>query len=390
MHVITDTDALAKTCRQFAAHDFVTVDTEFLREQTFWPQLCLVQLAGPGIEVIVDPLAPKLSLDPLWELMADNSVVKVFHAGRQDVEIVWARAGIIPTPLFDSQIAAMVCGFGDSISYSNLVKKITGDDIDKSSRFTDWSRRPLSEKQLVYALGDVTHLRDIYSHLKSQIEQSDRMRWLDEEMATLTDPRTYETHPDEAWKRLKLRVKNRRSLAILMELAAWRERLAQSQDVPRGRIMRDDALYDIANQAPTAIEQLGELRSLSDGFWRSARAREIVEAVKAGLARDTKTVPPLRQGQPLSAEATATVELLKVLLKASAARHGVAPRLIADSSDLERIAAEQEADVAALKGWRRSLFGEDALALKRGELALTLVDGEVGVHRLPAKQPPAE
>ncbi|MGD9783054.1 MAG: ribonuclease D [Hyphomicrobiaceae bacterium] len=382
MHVITDTPSLAKTCEKLAAHDFVAVDTEFLREQTFWPQLCLVQLAGPDVEAIVDPLAKDISLDPLWRLMADESVVKVFHAGRQDVEIVWARANIIPTPLFDSQVAAMVCGFGDSVSYSNLVKKVTGHDIDKSSRFTDWSRRPLSQNQLTYALGDVTHLRDVYAYLKERIDADGRMRWLDEEMATLTDPATYETHPDEAWKRLKLRVKNRKALAVLIELAAWRERLAQTQDVPRGRILRDDALYDIANQAPTTPEQLSSLRSLSDGFWRSSRAKEIVEAVKAGLARDMKSVPPLRQGQALSAEATATVELLKVLLKSAAAKHGVAPRLIADASDLELIAGPGEADVPALKGWRRQLFGDDAMALKRGELALSLENGEVVIRRL--------
>lgn len=382
MHVVTNTDELARTCRRLAAHDFVAVDTEFLREQTFWPKLCLVQLAGPDVEAIVDPLAQGMSLDPLWELMGHTKTVKVFHAARQDVEIVWAQGKLIPNPIFDTQVAAMVCGFGDSVSYGNLVKKITGHDIDKSSRFTDWARRPLSDKQLVYALGDVTHLRDVYHHLKGQLDASDRHDWLEEEMAILTAPETYETHPDEAWKRLKLRVKNRKALSVLMELAAWRERLAQSQDVPRGRIMKDEALYDIANQAPTAPEQLSQLRSLSDGFARSARAKEIVEAVKRGLERDMKTVPPLRQGEPLSAEATATVELLKVLLKSSAARHGIAPRLLADTSDLERIAAQDEPDVPAMRGWRRELFGDDALALKRGELALALSGGEVTVHRL--------
>lgn len=382
MHVVTNTDELARTCRQLAAHDFVAVDTEFLREQTFWPKLCLVQLAGPDVEAIVDPLANGLSLDPLWELMGHTQTVKVFHAARQDVEIVWAQGKLIPDPIFDTQVAAMVCGFGDSVSYGNLVKKVTGHDIDKSSRFTDWARRPLSDKQLVYALGDVTHLRDVYRHLKDQLDTTGRHSWLEEEMAILTAPETYETHPDEAWKRLKLRVKNRKALSVLMELAAWRERLAQSQDVPRGRIMKDEALYDIANHSPTAPEQLSQLRSLSDGFARSARAKEIIEAVKRGLERDMKAVPPLRQGEPLSAEATATVELLKVLLKSSAARHGIAPRLLADSSDLERIAAHDEPDVPAMQGWRRELFGDDALALKRGELALTLADGEVKVHRL--------
>lgn len=377
MRVITTTEELEEACDRLAAEDFVAVDTEFMREQTFWPKLCLVQLAGPSDELIVDPLAPSIDLAPFYALMADERVVKVFHAARQDIEIVHAEAGHVPHPVFDTQVAAMVCGFGESVSYVNLVKKVTGKDLDKSSRFTDWSRRPLSQKQLVYALGDVTHLRDIYRHLSAELAATGRAAWLSEEMGTLIDPKTYEMHPEDAWRRLKLRVKNRKALAVLMELAAWREQLAQSQDVPRGRILRDEALYDIANQAPTSTEQLSELRSLSEGFSRSARAREIVEAVKRGIARDPKTVPPLTQAQQLSAEANATIELLKVLLKASAARHRVAPRLIADAEDLERIAAEREPDVAALKGWRRQLFGEEALRLKRGELALTLVNGEV-------------
>lgn len=383
MRVVTTTEQLAEAVRELSAHPYVAVDTEFLREQTFWPELCLVQLAGPGVELIVDPLAPDIDLKPFYELMANRAVVKVFHAARQDIEIVYAEADLIPEPVFDSQVAAMVCGFGESVSYVNLVKKVTGKDLDKSSRFTDWSRRPLSEKQLVYALGDVTHLRDVYRYLKTELETTDRAQWLTEEMAGLTDPRTYETQPEEAWRRLKLRVKNRKALAVLIELAAWRERLAQAQDVPRGRILRDEALYDIANQAPTSTEQLGELRTLSDGFSRSARAKDIIEAVKRGLARDYKALPQLPQGQPLSAEATATLELLKVLLKASAARHRVAPRLIADSSDLEAIAVNGEPDVPAMKGWRRQLFGEDALRLKRGELALTLSGGEV--LAIPAK-----
>ncbi|HML44592.1 MAG: ribonuclease D [Hyphomicrobium zavarzinii] len=383
MRVITSTSALSETCSRLAAGDFVAVDTEFMREQTFWPDLCLIQLAGPGDEVIVDPLAEGLDLKPFYDLMADEKVVKVFHAARQDIEIVFSEAGLIPAPVFDTQIAAMVCGFGESVSYVNLVKKITGRDLDKSSRFTDWSRRPLTEKQLVYAIGDVTHLRDIYTHLKTELEVTNRESWLDEEMAELTAPSTYESHPENAWQRLKMRVKNRKALAVLIELAAWRERLAQAQDVPRGRILRDEALYDIANQQPTSPEKLSELRTLSDGFSRSQRAKEIVDAVKRGLERDPKTVPALPHSQPMSAEATATIELLKVLLKASAARHRVAPRLIADADDLERIASEKDPDVPALKGWRRQLFGEDALKLKRGELALTLAKGEVLAIGLP-------
>lgn len=377
MEVITTTAALQILCDKLSDSDYVTVDTEFLREQTFWPQLCLIQLAGPKAEAVVDPLHPGIDLAPFYKLMADDRIVKVFHAARQDIEIVYTKAGLVPTPVFDTQVAAMVCGFGESISYVNLVKRISGADIDKSSRFTDWSRRPLSEKQLVYALGDVTHLRDVYRALKSELDATGRIGWLTEEMATLTNPETYDTSPDKAWQRLKLRVKNKKSLAVLVELAAWRERLAQDQDVPRGRILRDDALYDIANQMPKSPEELGQLRTLSDGFGRSQRAKDIIEAVKAGLARDPKSLPKLERGDALSAEATATLELLKVLLKSAAAEHRVAPRMIADSDALEQLATEAEPDIPTLHGWRRKLFGENALRLKRGELALTLVNGEV-------------
>jgi ribonuclease D len=385
MRLITTTSDLAVACESLARHPYVAVDTEFLREQTFWPELCLIQMAGPDDEVIVDPLAAGIDLKPFYELMANEAVVKVFHAGRQDIEIVYAEAGLIPKPIFDSQVAAMVCGFGESVSYVNLVKKVVGKDLDKSSRFTDWSRRPLSDKQLTYAIGDVTHLRDIYKFLKTELESTDRAQWLDQEMAELTAPATYETKPEDAWRRLKLRVKSRKTLAVLMELAAWRERLAQAQDVPRARILRDEALYDIANQMPTETSKLGELRTLSEGFSRSGRAKEIVDVVKAGLARDMKTVPPLNSAQGLSAEATALVDLLRVLLKASAARNKVAPKLIADTDDLELIATEANPDVPALKGWRLELFGDDAMKLKRGEIALGINAGEVvTVPRVPA------
>ena len=385
MHVIETTAALAAACKQFAAHDFVAVDTEFMREATFWPKLCLVQLAGPSNEAIVDPMARGLDLAPFYDLMANPRVVKVFHAARQDIEIVYIQAKVIPAPLVDTQVAAMVCGFGKSISYVNLVKQLTGADLDKSSRFTDWSRRPLSQKQLVYAIGDVTHLRDVYAKLRAELDASGRTPWLQEEMGTLLDPASYETVPEESWRRLKLKVRGRKGLAVLIELAAWRERMAQAQDVPRARILRDEALYDIANQAPTETSQLAELRTLSDGFARSARAKEIVDAVKRGLARDFKTLPSPDTGTPLPPDKAALVDLLRVLLKGCAARNRVAPRLIADSEDLERIAVDGEPDVPALKGWRRELFGEDALRLKRGELALSVRGGEVVPVALPAK-----
>jgi ribonuclease D len=383
MNVVTSTDGLAVLCRQLANSTYVAVDTEFMREQTFWPKLCLVQLASPDVEAIVDPLAEGIDLAPFWELMSNRDVVKVFHAARQDLEIVHVATGTLPAPVFDTQVAAMVCGFGDSISYVNLVKRIAGQDLDKSSRFTDWSRRPLSQNQLLYALGDVTHLRKVYTSLKQTLEASGRAHWLDEEMATLLDPATYETLPEDAWRRLKLKVRSRKSLAVMIELAAWRERAAQSQDVPRSRIIRDEALYDIASQMPTETKQLAELRTLSDGFARSARAREIVDAVNRGLARDPGTLPAINQSSGSSSDVNAMCDVLRVLLKATAQRHKVAPRLIADADDIEAIASQREPDVPALKGWRRELFGEDALRLKRGELALTVQKGEVVAIAVP-------
>jgi ribonuclease D len=377
MRLIETTQELARICTRLGQHDFVAVDTEFIREQTYWPKLCLIQLAGPEDEALVDPLHPGISLKPFFQLMANARVVKVFHAARQDLEIIWNQARLIPLPIFDTQVAAMVCGFGEAVSYVNLVKQVTRQDLDKTSRFTDWARRPLSAKQLEYARGDVIHLRHIYRYLKAELDREKRAGWLDEEMATLTEPGTYEADPEAAWRRLKLRVKSRKGLAVLIELAAWRERAAQAQDVPRSRIVRDDTLYDIANHAPTATSQLAELRTLSDGFARSARAKEIIEAVKRGLARDPKTVPPLRAGVPLPAEKLALLDLLRVLLKTCAARHKVAPRLIADGDDLERIAVEDAPDVPAMKGWRYDLFGVYARELKQGKLALRVDCGEV-------------
>lgn len=377
MHLITTTKDLAQACARLALHDFVAVDTEFIREQTFWPKLCLIQMAGPGVEALVDPLAAGIELEPFYALMANAQVTKVFHAARQDVEIVWNQARTIPTPLFDTQVAAMVCGFGESVSYVNLVKQVLGRDLDKTSRFTDWARRPLSENQLTYALGDVTYLRDIYPRIKSELERTHRSGWLDEEMADLIDPATYAADPEQAWQRLKLRIKNRKSQAVLMELAAWRERAAQAQDVPRNRILRDEALYDVVSHAPTTPEKLSELRTLSEGFARSARAKEILEAVQRGLARDTRALPAIRSGVPLPAEKVALVDLLRVLLKSCAARNKVAPRLIADGDDLERLAVEDAPDVPAMRGWRYELFGAQVEQLKRGQLALRIERGEV-------------
>lgn len=379
MNPITRTEDLGAACKALASAPFIAIDTEFMREQTFWPRLCLIQMAGDDTEVLVDSLAPELNLQPFFDLMVDESVLKVFHSGRQDIEIVHHLAGVIPHPIFDTQVAAMVCGFGEAVSYSMLVKRLLSRNLDKSSRFTDWSRRPLSERQLTYALGDVTHLRDLYPKLRAQLDKSGRASWLNEEMAVLTDPATYELHPEHAWRRLKMRIKTQKALAILIELASWREREAQTQDIPRARVLKDEALYDIAGQAPRTAEELGSLRSLHNGFARSQRGRAVLDAVKKGLERDPATVPKLQRGEPMPPEAQAVVDLLRVLLKATAGRHGVAPKLIATSDELEQIARSDDADAAALRGWRRKLFGEDALALKRGELALAVRAGAVTV-----------
>jgi ribonuclease D len=379
MNLITRNEELAEACTRLASAPYVAVDTEFMREQTFWPKLCLVQMAANGTEVLIDSLAPGLDLIPLFDLMVNEKVLKVFHSARQDIEIVHHLAGVIPHPIFDTQVAAMVCGFGEAVSYSMLVKRLLNRNLDKTSRFTDWSRRPLSERQLTYALGDVTHLRDLYPKLNAQLDQSERASWLSEEMAVLTDPATYELHPEQAWRRLKMRIKTPKALAVLMELAAWREREAQTQDVPRARILKDEALYDIASQTPRTQEDLGSLRTLHNGFARSMRGRAVLEAVTRGLQRDPTSIPPIERGEPMPPEAQAVVDLLRVLLKARAGSHGVAPKLIATSNELEEIARSDDTDAPVLRGWRKKLFGDDALALKRGELALVIRDGEVTV-----------
>jgi ribonuclease D len=376
MDLITTTAELADVCRRMARHPFVTVDTEFLRETTYYPLLCVAQMASPDEAVVVDALAKGIDLAPFFALMADEKVVKVFHAARQDIEIVWNMAKTIPHPIFDSQVAAMVLGYGDSISYDQLVQRITGDMLDKSHRFTDWTRRPLSDAQVTYALSDVTHLRAVYLKLAADLEKRGRANWVAAEMGVLTSPETYRADPERAWERLKSRVRKPKDLAVLMEVAAWREREAQSRDVPRSRVLKDDALGDIAIQAPTTVERLGGLRSLPKGFERSRWGGDIVEAVKRGLARDPKTLPRLERFRP-APNGAATVELLKVLLRMTAESHSVAAKVIATVDELDRIAADDEADVPALKGWRRELFGDKALALKHGKLALAIEKGRV-------------
>ncbi|HEV2509993.1 ribonuclease D [Bosea sp. (in: a-proteobacteria)] len=378
MKLINTTAELADACSRLAAHPFVTVDTEFLRETTYYPKLCLIQIASPDEAVMVDPLAEGLDLAPFMALMTDQNVVKVFHAARQDLEIVWMLGRVLPTPLFDTQVAAMVCGYGDSVGYEQLVNDLAKARVDKSSRFTDWSRRPLSEAQLVYAESDVTHLRDIYLALQADLAASGRESWVAEEMAVLNSPGTYEVKPENAWQRLKGRLRKPKELAVLMELAAWREREAQHRDVPRQRVLKDDALMDIVQRAPRSTEALGELRSVPNGFERSRAGGEVLAAIERALAIDPRDLPRLERerGRPGNG---AVLDLLKVLLKATADAERVAPKIIASTDDLEEIAGDDEADVPALHGWRREIFGEKALALKNGSLSLRIVRGRVTV-----------
>jgi ribonuclease D len=378
MNLISTTADLADACARLAQHPFVTVDTEFLRETTYYPKLCLIQLASPDEAVLVDPLAPELDLAPFFGLMVDEAVVKVFHAARQDLEIVWMLGRVLPTPLFDTQVAAMVCGYGDSVGYEQLANDLAKARIDKSSRFTDWSRRPLNEAQLVYAEADVTHLRDIYLALKADLEATGREAWVAEEMAVLNSPGTYEVKPENAWLRLKGRIRKPKELAVLIELAAWREREAQHRDVPRQRVLKDDALMDIVQRAPRSVEALAELRSVPNGFERSRSGAEVLAAIERGLALDPKGLPRLERERGRGGNG-AVLDLLKVLLKAVAEAERVAPKIIASSDDLEAIASDDEAEVPALQGWRREVFGDKALALKSGELGLRIVRGRVTV-----------
>ncbi|MBH5396769.1 ribonuclease D [Bradyrhizobium sp. CNPSo 4010] len=381
MDLITTTADLAAACSRLAKHPVITVDTEFLRETTYYPLLCVVQMASAEEAVVIDTLAEGIDLKPFFELMANESVLKVFHAARQDIEIIWHQAGIIPHPVFDTQVAAMVLGYGDSIAYDALVEKVTGHRPDKTHRFTDWSRRPLTKEQMHYAVSDVTHLRDVFAALDADLKKRRRSEWVSIEMEVLTSPRTYDFHPERAWERLKTRVRKPKDLAVLMEVAAWREQEAQSRDVPRGRVLRDEAITDIATHAPTTLEKLAHLRSVPKGFEKSKWGADIVAAVERGLARDFSKLPKLEKPRNNS-NGAAIVELLKVLLRMTAERHAVASKVIATVDDLEEIAADDEADVPALRGWRRELFGDAALKLKRGELALAIEKGRViGVQR---------
>ncbi len=370
MPMISDSPSLAAFCERLSRAEYITVDTEFMREKTYWPILCLVQVAGPDEARAIDPLAPGIDLTPLFDLLANPKILKVFHAARQDVEIFLHRAGAIPAPMFDTQVAAMVCGFGDAVGYETLVSQLARARIDKSMRFTDWSLRPLTEKQVQYALADVTHLRVAYEKLVRKLEQNGRIAWLAEEMAELTAPETYRVPFEECWRRLKPRSTSPRFLNVLRELAAWREREAQERDLPRQRVVRDETLTEIAAHHPATVAELARTRGLGKGLVEGKMGQAILEAVARGLAmpEDQAPTPPDRVELPRGLGPV--VDLLKVLLKMKCDEHGVASKLVANVADIEAIAADDNANVPALHGWRRDLFGEDALLLKHGRLGL--------------------
>jgi len=375
---ITEQSALEDLCGRLAEAEFVCVDTEFHRETTYWPELCLIQASAPGVEGLIDPRAEDLDIGPFLNLIASDRQTKVFHAARQDIEIFNRLIGHPPGPVFDTQIAAMALGFGDSISYDNLVQRVLKKQIDKSSQFTDWMRRPLSQKQLIYALGDVTHLRDIYLRMRDELDRTGRLPWVREEMSDLENPETYDTDPMNAWQRLKLRMPKKDYAAIVVAVAAWRERVAQELDKPRRRILKDDAIQEIAAQKPRTEEDYSQLRAVPSGFIRSKHGQGLLEAVRAAIdAPDTYAPEIVRQTQNAQIPAGAP-ELLKVLLKHVSDENDVVPRLIANSADIDRIArGETSEDIAAMTGWRYEMFGKKAIALLSGKLAVSFEGGQV-------------
>ncbi|MEO1136610.1 MAG: ribonuclease D [Pseudomonadota bacterium] len=378
MQVITTTDDLAAFTKTLREQPYVAVDTEFMREKTYWPILCLIQAAAGDAEAIVDPLADAIDLSPFLEMMTDKKVVKVFHAARQDLEIFHRLIGYVPTPLFDTQIAAMACGFGDQIGYEPLMRTLLKAKIDKGSRFTDWSRRPLTEAQLNYALSDVTHLRDAYPLLTRSLEKRERRHWVEEEMEALNDGDLYYVHPEKAWKRLKLKGVRPKEMGVVIKLAEWREREAQTKDTPRSRVLKDESIFELARLRPKDVKALARARSIPSGFERSRAGGAILETIREGAALSAGHLPNVDKSEREKAPAD-VVDLLKVLLKTQCEAFHVAPKLIASSGDIEALALNDKADIPALQGWRREIFGEPALRLKRGEVALKLKKGRVEI-----------
>ncbi|MEL6566892.1 MAG: ribonuclease D [Pseudomonadota bacterium] len=375
---ITQQDELAAFCEALSESDFICVDTEFHRETTYWPQLCLVQASAPGVEGLIDPLAEDLDIGPFLQLIAEPSRVKVFHAARQDMEIFNRLIGHPPGPVFDTQIAAMALGLGDSISYDNLIRAVTKAQVDKSSQFTDWTRRPLSEKQRAYALGDVTHLRDAYLSMRDQLDSQARMGWIEQEMAAMAAPALYDTSPENAWQRLKMRKPKKDYAAIVAAVAAWRERVAQDNDRPRRRILKDDAIHEIAEQKPRDEDAFNRLRAVPKGFIRSRHAEGLVDTVKAAIMSPDDFAPKIERHRQNPQVPAGAPEMLKVLLKHVCDEANVVPRLIANAADIERIArGDSPEDIPAMNGWRREVFGAKAEALLHGKLALSFEDGQV-------------
>ncbi len=383
MNLITQTKELEIALSILRTSDFVTVDTEFIRETTFWPQLCLIQLASPDTTALIDPMSQDIDLHPFFDLMNDKKIVKVFHAARQDIETIYHLGGVIPAPLFDTQIAGSICGFGDSISYDQIVQRCTGHQIDKSSRFTDWSYRPLSEKQLLYALADVTYLRDVYLLLKNQLEKNKRAHWMDDEIAILLAPKTYDMPEDEAWKKVKGKIKKPRELAVLQKIAAWRERKARKYNIPRRHIMKDECLIEIAIQQPTDETALKRLRSLNKNWDKFSITQTLIKAINEGLEIDLATLPPLPKYNPHNETSTALIELLKVLLKLVANENGIAPKIIATANDLEKIANGCiKKNIPAMNGWRYEIFGKKAEQMLKGQIGFYFDNGKINIKQL--------
>ena len=376
IHTITTTEDLADFCTRWANEVFITVDTEFLRETTYYPNLCLIQVAGATEAALIDPLAEGIDLKPFFALMADEKVLKVFHAAKQDFEILMILSGGLPHPVVDTQIAAMVCGFGDQVGYEAIVRKLVGAGIDKSSQFTDWSRRPLTHKQQAYAVSDVTHLRVVYEKLQEQLAESGRTAWMKNELAALCDPATYRVDPELSWKRIKARIQNKKQQAVLMSVAAWREREAQSRNMPRGRILKDEAVAEIAIQMPQTPQAVNELRLVSKGTSNSAVGAALIKAVQAGLARDPDTIPNKAKFDEMSSAALAAAEILKLALKIVCDNKGLAPKLIASASDIEALAMDDAADIPGMKGWQFEVFGKIALDIKHGLAVIGMDKGK--------------
>jgi ribonuclease D len=380
VHTITSTEDLAKHCAIWANEKFVAVDTEFLRETTYYPKLCLIQVAGAETAALIDPLAEGIDLAPFFALMADENVLKVFHAAKQDFEILYLLTGALPRPVMDTQIAAMVCAFGDQVGYEAIVRKLVGASIDKSSQFTDWTRRPLTHKQQTYALSDVTHLRVVHEKLSELIVANGREKWLETELSSLVDPATYKVDPEQSWKRIKARIQNKKQQAVLMSVAAWREREAQTKNVPRGRILKDEAVAEIAIQMPRSPQDVNELRLVSKGTGNSSMGAALLKAVAEGLARDPKTIPEGKgRTDEMSSSAQAAAEVLKLALKVVCESEGIAPKLLASSADIDALAIDDNAAIALLEGWRFEKFGKIALDIKHGKAGIGLQGGKAFV-----------